>query len=106
MASLKTYQSITDRRITIEYCMIKDVNDKIEHAHMLVKLLRPLKVNANLIELNPFDGCQYEASSAHQIREFAEVLSRNGIDTVIRFKRGRNIKAACGQLGATWLKES
>ncbi|MHC5082361.1 MAG: dual-specificity RNA methyltransferase RlmN [Planctomycetota bacterium] len=103
MASLKTYQSITDRRITIEYCMIKGINDKAEHAHMLVKLLKPLKVNANLIELNPFEGCPYEASSAHQIREFSDVLTRSGIDTVIRFKRGRSIKAACGQLGATWL---
>jgi len=106
MASLKTYQNVTGKRITVEYCMIDKVNDKIEHAKALVKLLRPFKVNVNLIELNPFDGCPFTASNSRLIQAFAKALTDAGIETVIRFKRGRNIKAACGQLGATWLKES
>ena len=105
MASLKSYQSVTGKRITIEYCMIDSINDRIEHAKALVKLLKPLKVNVNLIELNPFDGCQFAPSRSKQIQAFAKVLTNAGIETVIRFKRGRSIKAACGQLGATWLKE-
>lgn len=105
MAALKTYQSVTGKRITIEYCMIGTVNDKTEHAKTLVRLLKPLKVNVNLIELNPFPGCRFEPSGSKQIQTFAKVLSDAGIETVIRFKRGRNIKAACGQLGATWLTE-
>lgn len=105
MASLKTYQNVTGKRITIEYCMIDKVNDKIEHAKALVKLLRPFKVNVNLIELNPFEGCQFAPSSSRLIQAFAKILSDAGIETVIRFKRGRSIKAACGQLGATWLKK-
>jgi len=104
IAALKGYQKLTGKRITIEYCMIDGVNDRIEHARSLIKRLRPLKVNVNLIELNPFPGCRYSASSPDQIREFAKTLSDAGIETIIRCKRGRSIKAACGQLGATWLK--
>ncbi|MHC4949914.1 MAG: dual-specificity RNA methyltransferase RlmN, partial [Planctomycetota bacterium] len=104
LASLKSYQNATGKRITVEYCMIDGVNDQIDHARRLVKLLRPLKVNVNLIELNPFSGCRYTASSANQIREFSQTLTNAGIETIIRYKRGRSIKAACGQLGATWLK--
>lgn len=106
VASLKSYQSATGKRITIEYCMIDGVNDATEHVRALVKLLKPLKVNINLIELNPFPGCRYKPSSPERIRQFSEILSNSGIETIIRFKRGRSIKAACGQLGATWLKNN
>ena len=102
---LKTYQNITAKRITVEYCMINKINDSIESAKALIKLLRPFKVNINLIELNPFDGCQFSPSGSRQIQAFAKILTNAGIETVIRFKRGRSIKAACGQLGATWLIE-
>jgi 23S rRNA (adenine2503-C2)-methyltransferase len=105
-AAMKTYQSVTGNRVTIEYCMIDGINDSPAHAKSLVKLLKPLKVNVNLIELNPFPGCRFEASPPRQIQAFAKVLSDAGIETVIRFKRGWSIKAACGQLGATWLKET
>ena len=105
MAALKTYQQVTNKRVTIEYCMIKGINDKTEHAKELIRLLRPLKVNVNLIELNPFAGCPFEPSSGNQIQRFAQTLTNAGLETIIRFKRGQSIKAACGQLGATWLKE-
>lgn len=105
IAALKEYQVLTAKRITIEYCMIDGVNDQIDHARSLAKLLRPLKINVNLIELNPFPGCRYSASKPNQIQQFSKILSDSGIETIIRFKRGRSIKAACGQLGATWLKE-
>ncbi|OQY06204.1 MAG: 23S rRNA (adenine(2503)-C(2))-methyltransferase [Planctomycetales bacterium 4572_13] len=103
--ALRDYQRETGKRITIEYCTIDGVNDKIEHAKALLKRLKPLKINVNLIELNPFPGCRYKSSPTRQIREFAQILTQSGIETIIRFKRGRNIKAACGQLGATWLEE-
>lgn len=106
IAAVKSYQELTGKRVTVEYCMIDSVNDRVEHARTLVKLLRHLKVNVNLIELNPFPGCRYKASNPNQIQKFASVLSEAGIETIIRFKRGRSIKAACGQLGATWLKEN
>jgi 23S rRNA (adenine2503-C2)-methyltransferase len=105
-AALKTYQSLTGKRFTIEYCMISGLNDSPEQAHYLVKLLKPFMVNINLIELNPYPGCPFTPSSPQHIRQFANILSRADIETIIRFKRGRSIKAACGQLGATRLKES
>ncbi len=105
MTALKSYQSVTNKRITMEYCMIDTINDQVHHAKELIRLLRPLKVNVNLIELNPFAGCPYATSSNNQIRRFAQTLTDAGIETVIRFKRGQTIKAACGQLGATWLKD-
>lgn len=103
LAALKTYQVVTDRRFTIEYCMIADLNDSAEQAHLLVNLLKPFKVNVNLIELNPYPGCPFSASSPQKMRQFANILERANIETIIRFKRGRTIKAACGQLGATRL---
>ena len=104
IGAMKGYQERTAKRITIEYCMIDGINDQVEHAKALVRLLKPLKVNINLIELNPFPGCRYSASSPNQIQQFAKILSDWDIETIIRFKRGRSIKAACGQLGATCLK--
>lgn len=103
-AALKAYQAATARRITIEYCMIDGLNDSAQQAEDLSRLLKTLKVNVNLIELNPYPGCSYVPSSSNRIRQFANILNRAGIETVIRFKRGRTIKAACGQLGATRLK--
>ncbi len=105
-SALKTYQAMTGKRFTIEYCMISGMNDSPEQAHYLVNLLKPFMVNVNLIELNPYPGCPFTPSSPQHIRQFANILSRSDIETIIRFKRGRSIKAACGQLGATRLKES
>jgi 23S rRNA (adenine2503-C2)-methyltransferase len=70
---------------------------------MLVKLLKGLMCNVNLIEHNPFPGCKYAALRRARIREFAAVLDKAGIETTVRFRMGRNIKAACGQLGADWI---
>lgn len=103
LAALKIYQSATEKRFTIEYCMIKGLNDSAEQAHLLANLLKPFTVNINLIELNPYPGCPFAASSPPQMRQFANILTRSKIETIIRFKRGRTIKAACGQLGATRL---
>lgn len=105
LAALKSYQNVTGKRITIEYCMIDGINDKPEQAKALARLLRPLKVNVNLIELNPFEGCRFAPSRSGHIQAFSKILTDAGIETVIRFKRGRGIKAACGQLGATWINK-
>lgn len=101
--TLIQYQELTKRRVTIEYCMIQNINDSPQQARQLAELLKPLKCNVNLIEFNPFEGCEFEPSSPAGIRHFAQILERNGIETVIRFKRGQSIRAACGQLGADWL---
>jgi 23S rRNA (adenine2503-C2)-methyltransferase len=102
--ALRNYQKKTGKRITFEYCMMKDVNDSPEDAAKLIQLIRGLKANVNLIEMNDFPGCPYQASPQVRIKTFAAILEKAGIETVIRFKRGRSILAACGQLGAQRLK--
>jgi 23S rRNA (adenine2503-C2)-methyltransferase len=101
--SLHEYQQETKKRITLEYCMIREVNDSPQQARQLAKLIADLKCNVNLIEFNPFDGCDLKPATPAAIKHFAGILERAGIETVIRFKRGQSIRAACGQLGADWL---
>jgi 23S rRNA (adenine2503-C2)-methyltransferase len=62
-----------------------------------------LKCNINLIEFNAFEGCDFQPATQAGIKHFAGILEREGIETVIRFKRGQSIRAACGQLGVDWL---
>ncbi len=97
---MKFYQQKTGRRITIEYCMISGVNDSLSEAHSLSALLRPLRVNVNLIEYNPHSGCDFRGSSSVAIGAFKDFLMSSGIETIVRYRRGRGICAACGQLGA------
>ncbi len=103
--AIKNYQLNTGNRVTFEYIMIKGINDTQRHAESLIKYLRPFKCNVNLIEYNPHSGCEYQPSSRNALNRFADNLRDEGIETVIRFKRGQNIKAACGQLGADWLEK-
>jgi 23S rRNA (adenine2503-C2)-methyltransferase len=101
--AVRFYQGKTHQRVTFEYVLIKGLNDSAGHATMLVKLLKGLSCNVNLIEHNPFPGCEYVGTGSARVREFAAVLGEAGIETTTRFRMGRNIKAACGQLGADWL---
>jgi 23S rRNA (adenine2503-C2)-methyltransferase len=105
LAAVRFYQSRTRQRVTFEYVMIKGLNDSAGHAKMLVKLLDGLTCNANLIEHNPYPGCEFAGSDSGRIRQFASVLERAGIETKVRFRMGRSIQAACGQLGAGWLND-
>ena len=97
------YQQKADRRVTFEYLLICDVNDSVKHARMLVEKIRPFNCNVNLIEYNPHPGCKFKSSPRENIKTFASVIENSGIETVIRYKRGRQIKAACGQLGSDLL---
>ena len=108
LKSVRFYQTRTMQRVTFEYVMIKGLNDTSSHAAMLVRLLDGFVCNVNLIEHNRYPTCEFVGSSAEHIRQFASILKRGGIETTMRFKMGRGIRAACGQLGADWLngKES
>ena len=103
LKAVRFYQDKTRQRVTFEYVLIKGLNDSADYAKMLVKLLAGFSCNVNLIEHNPYPTCKYAASGSTRIREFAAVLDQAGIETTTRFRMGRNIKAACGQLGADWL---
>jgi 23S rRNA (adenine2503-C2)-methyltransferase len=103
LKAVRFYQGRTRQRVTFEYVLIKGLNDSAGHAKMLVRLLNGIACNVNLIEHNPFPRCKYAGTGSAGIREFAAVLDEAGIETTTRFRMGRNIKAACGQLGADWL---
>ncbi|TCS64786.1 23S rRNA (adenine(2503)-C(2))-methyltransferase RlmN [Varunaivibrio sulfuroxidans] len=88
------------RRITMEYVMIKDVNDSDADARELARLMRMYAVPAkfNLIPFNPWPGTDYECSSNNRVRKFSQILNDEGFSAPIRQPRGRDIMAACGQL--------
>ena len=89
------------RRITFEYVMLKDVNDSLEEARQLVRLLHGIPAKVNLIPFNPWPGSKYECSSKKQIGRFANYLMEQGFESPVRTPRGRDIFAACGQLKST-----
>lgn len=84
--------------ITFEYVMLKDVNDKLEHARELTKLMQGIECKFNLIPFNPFPNSGFESSSWEQILKFQKVLQNGGYITTVRKTRGDDIDAACGQL--------
>jgi 23S rRNA (adenine2503-C2)-methyltransferase len=84
--------------ITFEYTMLKDVNDKPEHARQLIKLMRRLPAKVNLIPFNPFHGTRYTRSDEDVIRAFQKILLDAEVLTMVRRTRGDDIDAACGQL--------
>ena len=100
MSAVKNYQLKTKLRATFEYVLIKGLNDSISHAREFARLASQVKCNINLIEYNPHRHCRFYPSPKETIKRFAKILADSGLETVIRFKRGRKIKAACGQLGA------
>jgi 23S rRNA (adenine2503-C2)-methyltransferase len=105
MTAVRSYQLKTNLRVTLEYVLIKGVNDSAPHARQLAKLAHQIKCNINLIEFNAHPHCRFAASSKETIKRFAQILESAGIETIVRFKRGRRIKAACGQLGADMIPD-
>ena len=85
-------------RITFEYVLLAGVNDSPGDAHRLVKLLAGIKSKVNLIPLNAAPGIPYERPSDEQINRFAEILAGGKLTVSVRKSRGRDIRAACGQL--------
>ncbi|MFW6346287.1 MAG: 23S rRNA (adenine(2503)-C(2))-methyltransferase RlmN, partial [Halomonas sp.] len=86
------------RMVTVEYTVIKDVNDQQEHARELAELLRELPCKINLIPFNPFPHAGYEKPSRNQVMRFQQWLYELGYTAPIRSTRGDDIDAACGQL--------
>ena len=88
------------RRITFEYVMLRDKNDRDSDAHELVRLIKQygLPAKVNLIPFNPWPGAPYECSTPERIKSFAKIVFDAGISAPVRTPRGRDIDAACGQL--------
>jgi 23S rRNA (adenine2503-C2)-methyltransferase len=95
------YVDATGRRVSIEYALIRDINDQAQRAHLLGQLLKGRLVHVNLIPLNPTPGSKWTASRPEDETEFVRVLRSYGVATTVRDTRGREIDGACGQLAAT-----
>ena len=94
------YTAATGRRVSIEYALIRDINDQPERAHLLAELLAGRLAHVNLIPLNPTPGSMWTASRRESEQEFVRIMRRAGVSTTVRDTRGREIDAACGQLAA------
>jgi 23S rRNA (adenine2503-C2)-methyltransferase len=95
----RNYPGVSNaRRITFEYVMLKDVNDSLDDAKKLVKLLKGIPAKINLIPFNPWPGTRYECSDWERIEKFSEYIFNAGYSSPVRTPRGRDILAACGQL--------
>ena len=86
------------RRIMFEYVMLKGVNDSDEDARKLVKVLSGVKAKVNLLPLNAAPGIPFERPSDERVNKFAKILAGKGLMVSVRKSRGRDIRAACGQL--------
>jgi len=94
------YAAATGRRVSIEYALIRDVNDQAWRAEALADLLSGHLAHVNLIPLNPTPGSKWTASDPGVMREFTDRLARRGIPVTVRDTRGTEIDGACGQLAA------
>lgn len=109
MPAIDYYLENSNRRATIEYILLKEVNDQQEHALQLADLMAPRKdmVNVNLIPYNPVDEhSQYQRSTQEDIRAFYDVLKKQGISVSVRLEHGTDIDAACGQLRSKQLDKA
>ncbi|WP_440961015.1 23S rRNA (adenine(2503)-C(2))-methyltransferase RlmN [Paenibacillus nitricinens] len=109
MESIDYYLEKTNRRITLEYILMKDVNDGKEHALELTELIgdRRQLVNVNLIPYNPVDEhSQYQRSERETVRAFFDTLKKQGVSVSTRLEHGVDIDAACGQLRSKQIKKS
>jgi 23S rRNA (adenine2503-C2)-methyltransferase len=95
------YAAVTGRRVSIEYALIKDINDQAWRADLLGVLLTGRLAHVNLIPLNPTPGSKWTASRPSAQREFVRRLESHGVPVTVRDTRGREIDGACGQLAAS-----
>ena len=99
------YARVTKRRVSIEYAMMRGINDQAHRADLLGDVLNSYGdwgwVHVNLIPLNPTPGSKWTASDPADEREFVRRLEAKGIPTTVRDTRGREIDGACGQLAAS-----
>lgn len=109
MKSIDYYLEKTNRRITLEYILLKDVNDRKEHALELAELIgdRRQLATVNLIPYNPVDEhSQYQRSEQQSVSAFYDVLKKQGINCSVRLEHGTDIDAACGQLRSKQIREA
>lgn len=98
--TLKQYTNATGRRVTVEYVLMKDINDSVEDADKLAKAIAKLKSNVNLIVYNQNEKSPYKKPSKIAVQKFKYILEASGKKVTVRLERGADIDAACGQLSS------
>ena len=106
LAECREYVDITGRRVTFEYVLLSGVNDSPQHAQELVKHLRGFQTHVNLIPYNPISEADYQRPDRQRIEQFTNVLEKAKIAVSVRYSRGLEANAACGQLRASRLPKS
>ncbi|QHV01108.1 23S rRNA (adenine(2503)-C(2))-methyltransferase RlmN [Synechocystis sp. CACIAM 05] len=105
LADCRAYVETTGRRVTFEYVLLAGVNDQPIHAEELARRLRGFQTHVNLIPYNPISEVDYQRPTEAQINQFAQVLSDHRIAVSVRYSRGVQADAACGQLRASRKEE-
>lgn len=100
--AVKNYIKKTNRRVTFEYIMLKDINDKVENAIELATLLKGINCYVNLIPYNETSHIKYKKSTKEQIMKFYDTLKKHNINVTIRKEFGSKVSAACGQLRSNY----
>ncbi|WP_457602883.1 23S rRNA (adenine(2503)-C(2))-methyltransferase RlmN [Nitratifractor sp.] len=103
--AVKNFPVNQRKKVLFEYLVIKDVNDDLESAKKLVKLLNGIKAKVNLIFFNPYPGTDFQRPDPEDVRRFQEYLLNKGVLCTIRESKGLDISAACGQLREQKLSE-
>ncbi len=104
--TLQDYTQMTGRRVTVEYVLMKDVNDSVNDAKELAVAISKLKSNVNLIVYNQNEKSDFKKPSKEAIQKFKYILEASGKKVTIRLERGADIDAACGQLSSKFNKVS
>lgn len=103
---MREYASATGRRVTLEYCLIAGVNDSPEEAKALADYSGDIPCKINLLAYNPVDGLEWKTPSDQAIKDFTDYLYPRCQAVTLRRSRGGSVAGACGQLGASVLRES
>ena len=106
IAACRKYPLQPGRKITFEYILIDGINDSLEDAHRLVKLLKGISCKINLIAFNPYAESEFKRPAEKRILEFQQILLRNHMRALIRESKGHDILGACGQLRAGHMNDN
>ncbi len=98
MQAVSEYIEITNRRVTFEYIMLNEINIGKQDAQQLIKIVKPLLANVNLIPYNEVEKLPFKKPSGYDVRQFYQWLVDGGLNVTIREEHGNDIEAACGQL--------
>ena len=98
MAAVKAYYDQIGRWVTFEYVLLHGLNDTPEDAHRLVDLVRDIPCKINVIPWNPIEGSDCERPPQSAIDQFVEIVAQAGLTATVRYSKGDDIAAGCGQL--------